>query len=1304
MVILYIKSKTNVKGMLNMFKNTLVFIRRVSLVFILLLLSLVFASKGTSECVNAYATITKQPVATQIEFVKSSASYQNEYIRIATPKDEKYVIYVSGKVDKDIKRLCLRVRKHSNRKLYIRAFIKPNAKGEFHIKINTKQGNKKAPTVLNKKGTVSKASNSRYTQPGYKSVPKMTEGIYHLYFTAATTTSDANVSKWNWYKGSLGGDDGYIYREGLLSVKKGQNNNLKLIKYAGVVENNKTIRNTYEKKSYHIDSYKGSYVRYKDPYMKDITWLTYNPVKGVNEPLTDSQVAYIDKVAGKVTSGAKTNYQKAVKIYEYVTKKTYYDYLALNKHRNQYANPYTNLYNLRNGVKSANSINGKVATTCQGYASMVVALARAEGIPARLIRGRHIRQTSKIWSNVSANDLNTVSHYWPELYINGKWRVVDARPAGTNSWSRSSFSAKGTWDKDMFINYAHFDPTDDQLSHSYIYIGIYPGSKDGKYINRKNEVTKLQTFLNTKSKTGLTNGKNLNTSYSSSSFATWGNKKENNFKTDGYGQVSRIVWPSAKLYGKLDLSNFNKLVTLSVHSNDITSLNLSGCSNLKYIYAYNNDLTKFDSTASDVTATIQLKSNKLSSSKFKHDNKQIKITAATGGSFGMSYNKSSDKVLTIVAAKPAAGYRYLGIYDGNGKCLSKERTYSFDPKSTSYVVKYEKPMAVISVTEKSGDKKGISAAIKLTGLESLGMHKDEEYFFPTGIKAPDALFKLVDFFGIADATIDTSINGRTVDLKFTGEYASTSKLAKWIATPVDRSRYNMALEEMSSYLIASDFETDDSYIIIPHDMYLQIGDEKLSFEKEGAIKIDKIGAKQGLKKEIKSSLKLETDIEYDSQIKAYIPEGTVIRMGRSAITFDEGTVIEINGMSSKALQSLSLSDFRTALKSDHVLYHVMLTAIKFANNSIKGNNGKNLSVDIYTVDIGAKAASAIEAFLDMGEITTSNYKNAEKVVSQVKTVYGVLNDKKKADLKVKVTAAEKDIAQMKAAVAMTKKSVSGAAVKFTATPSKNTYANITTSWKVVSGAKYQVKLYRNGKLLATRYTSSTKYKFNGYKRGYSYTVKITPYLTVNSNKYYGKTVSASKSVYHKAPVISVKTSGNYKQIKASDRNSTGYQIYISKDKYFKKNVKKLSFSTGTKALNKKITTSKYFKNGRNYVKVRAYTKYNGKTVYGAWSRSYSTIYHTAPSISVKTSGNYKRIKATDRDSTGYQIYISKNKSFNKNVKKIKIKTAGNSLNKKLKTSKYFYEGKNYVKIRAYTNAKNGTVAYGVWSNIKSTSY
>ena len=79
--------------------------------------------------------------------------------------------------------------------------------------------------------------------------------------------------------------------------------------------------------------------------------------------------------------------------------------------------------------------------------------------------------------------------------------------------------------------------------------------------------------------------------------------------------------------------------------------------------------------------------------------------------------------------------------------------------------------------------------------------------------------------------------------------------------------------------------------------------------------------------------------------------------------------------------------------------------------------------------------------------------------------------------------------------------------------------------------------------------------------------------------------------------ITVKKTGANAVVKSKDQNSTGFQVWVAKDKAFKKNVTKKTFKTNNGGLNKSIALKK----GTNYIKVRAYTTVGGKTVYGAWS-------------------------------------------------------------------------------------------------------
>ena len=180
--------------------------------------------------------------------------------------------------------------------------------------------------------------------------------------------------------------------------------------------------------------------RYTDVYLKDMSYL----LKDTNfnsKPMTADRVAYIKKVAESIASGASNDAVKLAKIYSYVTTNFYYDHYAYDlyirtggKSNIQCVNPYDNLYNQRNKIASTNSTaDGKVATVCDGYASMIVALCRSLGIPARSVYGCRNDTSDGLTSQVNTANKN---HWWAEVYINGRWVTVDAERGSLNSWNR----------------------------------------------------------------------------------------------------------------------------------------------------------------------------------------------------------------------------------------------------------------------------------------------------------------------------------------------------------------------------------------------------------------------------------------------------------------------------------------------------------------------------------------------------------------------------------------------------------------------------------------------------------------------------------------------------------------------------------------------------------------------------------------------------------------------------------------------------------------------------------------------------
>ena len=177
----------------------------------------------------------------------------------------------------------------------------------------------------------------------------------------------------------------------------------------------------------------------------------------------------VKTVSNEVVKGASTNYEKLLKIYEYVAENFYYDDVAFRTSSKQYVDPYKNLYNMRNKKKSANSEDGKAATTCVGYSAAICALARAQGIPTRIVNGQHISLNGREYNNWSTEkNITKLDHWWNECYVDGRWITVDAAPGNSNKWDRNT----NTWTYTGLTNYIYFDPTPEQLATSHMLLAV----------------------------------------------------------------------------------------------------------------------------------------------------------------------------------------------------------------------------------------------------------------------------------------------------------------------------------------------------------------------------------------------------------------------------------------------------------------------------------------------------------------------------------------------------------------------------------------------------------------------------------------------------------------------------------------------------------------------------------------------------------------------------------------------------------------------------------------------------------------
>ena len=177
----------------------------------------------------------------------------------------------------------------------------------------------------------------------------------------------------------------------------------------------------------------------------------------------------VKTVSNQVVKGATTDCEKLLKIYEYIAENFYYDDVAFRTSSKQYVDPYKNLYNMRNKKKSANSEDGKVSTTCVGYSAAVCALARAQGIPTRIVNGHHISLNGTEYNNWSTEkNITKLDHWRNECYVDGCWITVDAAPGNSNKWDSNT----NTWTYTGLTNYIYFDPTPEQLATSHMLLAV----------------------------------------------------------------------------------------------------------------------------------------------------------------------------------------------------------------------------------------------------------------------------------------------------------------------------------------------------------------------------------------------------------------------------------------------------------------------------------------------------------------------------------------------------------------------------------------------------------------------------------------------------------------------------------------------------------------------------------------------------------------------------------------------------------------------------------------------------------------
>lgn len=156
----------------------------------------------------------------------------------------------------------------------------------------------------------------------------------------------------------------------------------------------------------------------------------------------------IRDLAFEITEGIEGDYDKVEAIHDWVADNIYYDKDFLNGKAKT-----TNL-------NSIDVLKNKYGV-CSGYSNLTKDLVSALGIPNKQVLGYGLGiQDVDSWDDV---DLRTIqpNHIWNEVYVDGRWIVIDATWDSANTYEAGTFTYKGIGAK------TYFDTTIQFFSNSH---------------------------------------------------------------------------------------------------------------------------------------------------------------------------------------------------------------------------------------------------------------------------------------------------------------------------------------------------------------------------------------------------------------------------------------------------------------------------------------------------------------------------------------------------------------------------------------------------------------------------------------------------------------------------------------------------------------------------------------------------------------------------------------------------------------------------------------------------------------------
>ena len=237
--------------------------------------------------------------------------------------------------------------------------------------------------------------------------------------------------------------------------------------------------------------------------------------------------------------------------------------------------------------------------------------------------------------------------------------------------------------------------------------------------------------------------------------------------------------------------------------------------------------------------------------------------------------------------------------------------------------------------------------LEMTDVAGLGVEGTRSHSLTvnTGIEREVALDSWIgNLIDLEELTVQGKIDGKPYSYELTRDVeqdkGKEDDYYAYLMT-TDTAETRAAWQALTAALSSTTQAADDSYILIKHGAYVQIGTEKLEFERAGDLKLDNIHDAQSMNAAmdaIRAAAVLRTGVAAaETPVEIYLPKGTTLAIGSSVVTLERDAKITAAGMEAEGI----LSKLQASGNAD-----MLKNALIMMNEALAGMNGKTLTVNV----------------------------------------------------------------------------------------------------------------------------------------------------------------------------------------------------------------------------------------------------------------------------------------------------------------------------------------------------------------------